>query len=378
MKILIVDDQPANRALLNKLLAKTACQILLAENGQEAIDIFQQQQPDLILMDMMMPVMDGTEAIKIIRSLNTEKRVQIIIISALGDENNTIKGLSVGADDYISKPFNGRIVEAKVSAIQRMLTMQKTLLENKHNLQTYQHKNERELNFAKSVFEKIIAQNSLNDKQLNYWIEPSKMFSGDLISVKRIAENQLYFMLADATGHGLSAALPTIIVNQVFQAMSQKKASISSIAREINNRLNQDIPLGHFVALAIGLIDNTNKTMEIWNGGLPPLFALNSNNEVVQQFPSTHVSCGIFSDKEFDDSTEHWHWTEKSELFLYSDGLTDVLDEQSKSFGEQQLMNVLLQSTEGNRIQAIKEAVNQHIDPDNEQDDISCLVIYCE
>lgn len=377
MKILIVDDQKINRVLLQKLLVNTEHQLFLAENGQLAVEVYEQECPDLILMDIAMPVMGGIEAIQIIRSIMTEKWVQIIVVSALTDQDSVVAGLKAGADDYITKPFNTIILNAKISVLQRMVAMQDTLLENKQKLQQYHKQNELEQSFAQNVFEKIISQNELDDEQLDYWIKPSKKFSGDLISVKRVAPDQLYFLLADSTGHGLPAALPTIIVNQVFQRMSDKEHSISMIVREINVQLKQQIPVGHFVALAIGVVDSTRKEIKLWNGGLDTVLLLNGDNKVTHGFPSRHLACGVLSDEAFDDSLETIFWSESSELFLYSDGLTDVIDEKNALFGEQQLMNALLTAQAGQRLQMIKKAIMQYGDFNQEQDDISCLFVLC-
>jgi len=377
MKILIADDQAVNRLLLEKLLAKTNSELLFAKNGLEAVNIYKEVAPDLILMDIMMPVMGGIDAIKEIRALSSEKLVQIIVISALTDEESVVEGLNVGADDYISKPFNTVILNAKILAVSRTVQLQTTLLESKQKLEQYHKNNEHELDFSKRVFEKITAQNDLKDPQLDYWIKPSARFSGDLISAKRVSESQLYFMLADSTGHGLSAALPTIIVSQLFQAMVKKGVSIASIVRAINHRLKQDLPIGHFVALAAGVVDTEKRSIEIWNGGLPAIPVLNDNNEIVESFLSRHVFCGILNDSYFSDETETWCWQEKCELLLCSDGVTDVVNKQGEIFGDERFMTVLLSTHAKQRIEGIKEQLVQFIDPSQEQDDVSCLSIYC-
>ncbi|NOQ15538.1 MAG: SpoIIE family protein phosphatase [Methyloprofundus sp.] len=377
MKILIVDDQKVNRLLLKKILEKTGSELLFAENGLEAVSVFQQDKPDLILMDMMMPIMDGAEAVQKIRAIKVEKNVQIIVISALSDEASVVKGLNAGANDYIGKPFNAIILKAKVDVARRMALLQEDLLANKQRLQEYHNENERELDFSMDVFEKIIAKSDLQDSQLDYWIKPSRRFSGDLISAKRVSDSQLYFILADSTGHGLSAALPTIIVSQLFQSMVKEYVFISAIVKRINARLKQDLPLGHFVALAVGMVDTKKKSIEIWNGGLPPLSALNNDNKIIHRFVSKHVSCGILNADSFDATTEQWHWTEASELFLCSDGVTDVVDQDGNILGDDTFMEVLLNTKSGKRISEIKQFVEQFVDPKQEQDDVSCLVVYC-
>ncbi|MBE0470740.1 MAG: response regulator [Methyloprofundus sp.] len=376
MKILIVDDHAANRLLVTKMLAKWH-EFVYAENGRQALELAVQEEPDLILMDVLMPEMDGVEATVKIREIYTHKWMPIVILSALADEEKIIAGLVAGADDYLTKPLNREMLLAKVNTMQRSILMQKNLLEANKQLTEYQQRNEAEYAFTKDIFDQLIKYKDFQDDGINYWLCPSKCFSGDLISIKRIDSERLYFIVADATGHGLAASLPTIIVNQVFQSMTGKQFLVSSIAKEINNRLRTDMPCGRFVALAIGMLDMHNKTIEVWNGGLPELVAINSSGEIAHRFQSKHVASGILDDNAFGAATDIWQWTEPCELFAYTDGVTDVLNHEHKEFGELSLFDVLLQHQAGERLAALKSEVINFMDNGQEQDDVSCLSILC-
>lgn len=379
MKILIVDDQSSNRMLLKKMLTKKY-DLFFAENGVQAIELLAEQEPDLILMDVMMPVMDGIEATRLIREQCTEKWLPIIILSALKDEENIVAGLTVGADDYLTKPFNQKILFTKIKTMERSIEMQKNILLANQKLKEYQQKNEIEHAFTKDIFDQLIKTKDLEDTAIDYWLFPSKCFSGDLISIKRISPECFYFIIADASGHGLAASMPTIIVNQVFQSMTEQQFLVSGIAKEINLRLRIDIPCGRFVALAIGKLDSHNKTIEVWNGGIPELVAINKESDVIHGFKSKHVFSGVLADKEFDPKTEIWRWTEACELFAYSDGVTDVLDKTGNIFGEARLFETLLQKNIGGRerIKYLKDKVLAFMDEEQEQDDVSCLSIRCD
>ncbi|CCE24163.1 fused response regulator/phosphatase [Methylotuvimicrobium alcaliphilum] len=377
MKILVVDDIEQNRLMLFKLLSRKAHQILFAENGLEAIEQFNHEQPDLVLMDIMMPVMDGFEATAKIRALNIDKWVPILILSAVDGEDNVVKGLEAGADDYLPKPINPAILYAKLTSIERSIEMQNSIIEGKRQLQAYQDQNEVEQRFAQTIFDRLIHQNDLQDPQLNYWLLPARRFSGDLVCVKRISPDRLYFMLADSTGHGLAAALPTIIVNQVFQGMTKKRLLVSCIAREINNRLKKELPAGHFVALALGMVDNRNQWIEIWNGGLPDQWALDLQGIPIRAFKSQHTFAGVLDNDEFDDGTEIWQWQQACELFFYSDGLVDIEDPLSECSGHDWLLKTLKQSTSRERIQAIQAQLSDYMQKNEIHDDISCLSIQC-
>ncbi len=376
LKILIVDDIAVNRLLVAKILTKKH-EFIYAENGLQAVELAVQEEPDLILMDVMMPEMNGVEATIKIREQCTHKWIPIVILSALADEEKMIAGLRAGADDYLTKPLNRDILLAKVRTMQHSILIQKNLLEANRQLTEYHQKNEAEYAFTKDIFDQLIKYKDFRDDNINYWHCPSKHFSGDLISIKKMSADRLYFIIADSTGHGLAASLPTIIVNQVFQSMAEKQFLVSSIAKEINHRLRVDIPRGRFVALAIGMLDMGNQTIEIWNGGLPELVAINSHCEIIHKFASKSVASGILDDNNFNDSTDIWQWTEPCELFAYTDGITDALNHNDKEFGEVGLFDVLLQHQAGERLDALKAAIIKFMSNEKEQDDVSCLSILC-
>lgn len=377
MKILIVDDQHSNRELLKKMLVEK-WKVLVAENGQQAVELFAQESPDLILMDIFMPLMNGIEAIRLIRDMDTEKWIPIIVLSALVDEENIVAGLNAGADDYLTKPLNKVILHAKLNTMQHFIVMQEKLLSANKELTQYQQKNEIELAFTKEIFDHLITYKDQDINAIDYWILPSRRFSGDLISVKRISPECLYFVVADVTGHGLAASLPTIIVNQVFQAMTRKQSLVSSIVKEINHKLRVDLPIGRFVALTVGMLNIRNKSMDIWNGGLPELMVINDKGEMIHCFKSKHIFAGVLADSEFEEKTERWRWTEPCELFVYTDGVTDVFDNDDNRFGCQRLLETLKQHKPGERIMSLKNRVLEFMHKELEQDDVSCLAIRCD
>lgn len=119
-KILIVDDEPIGRQLLEAVLYTEGFELLFAENGMQALDITINDLPDLILMDVMMPEMDGFEVCKKIRKHEKAQKIPIILITALDDRDSRIRGLDAGADDYISKPFDRVEILAKVKNITQL------------------------------------------------------------------------------------------------------------------------------------------------------------------------------------------------------------------------------------------------------------------
>ena len=118
-KILVVDDEPDIRELIEYNLKKEGYQVVTAENGKEAIEQAKIHSPQLILLDIMMPEMDGIEACRNIRSLPDFKNTFIVFLTARSEEYSEVSGFNVGADDYITKPIKPRILMSRISALLR-------------------------------------------------------------------------------------------------------------------------------------------------------------------------------------------------------------------------------------------------------------------
>jgi len=129
-KALIVDDETINLQLLEIMLKHYGYEVVKAENGIEAIEQFQQHQIDIVFMDIVMPEMDGYQATKTIKGLSADKFVPVIFLSAISNEKALAKCIEVGGDDFLTKPYNGTVLLAKLKAMQRI----RTLLDKMHAL----------------------------------------------------------------------------------------------------------------------------------------------------------------------------------------------------------------------------------------------------
>lgn len=118
-KVLIVDDEPDIRELIEYNLKKEGYQVFTATNGQEAVTEAKRVLPDLIILDIMMPKMDGIEACRILRSMPEFKNTFMVFLTARSEEYSEIAGFNVGADDYIAKPIKPRALTSRVNAILR-------------------------------------------------------------------------------------------------------------------------------------------------------------------------------------------------------------------------------------------------------------------
>ena len=115
-KILIVDDEPRYLRLMEANLATESYQVIRATNGQQAVELVEAEKPDLVLLDVLMPVLDGFQTLERIREFSP---TPVIIVSGKGEEQDRVRGLNLGADDYITKPFSASEMLARVRAVLR-------------------------------------------------------------------------------------------------------------------------------------------------------------------------------------------------------------------------------------------------------------------
>ena len=376
IRILAVDDNIVNIKVLSQYLIKQDYEVIIAESGEEAIEKFQSENPDIILMDIMMPGMNGLEATAKIKALAGDTWVPVIFMSALASEEDKIKGLDVGGDDYITKPIEFNILGAKLKAVQRISDIQNKLSVTMLKLRQYKLAEEREQEMAYDLMKSLFDVGHLEGTDFHMWHIPATRFSGDLIVAGKHSDDRFYLLHADSTGHGLTAALPLLPVSQTFYQMSNKGFTIGQIAREMNKQLKFIMPINRFVAITLLLVDYENNIIEIWNGGNPPVFVVNENKEVVKRFDSTHLALGILTDAAFDSKTEFISCEGNNAVVLYSDGLTEAENQEGIPFDENMLLDLLTTEIDAPSLRDnIVDAVTKHLNGGKAHDDMSLIVL---
>lgn len=376
IKILAVDDNIVNIKVLSQYLLKQGYDVISAESGEEAIKKFQSDAPDIILMDIMMGGMNGLEATAKIKAMSGDKWIPVIFMSALVSEEDKIKGLDVGGDDYITKPIEFNILGAKLKAVQRIADIQRKLSSTMLELQQYKQAEEREQETAYDLMETLFDTNHLAGDAFHMWHIPATRFSGDLVVAEKYSDDRFYLLHADSTGHGLTAALPLLPVSQTFYYMAKNGYSIGEVAKRMNQQLKQIMPINRFVAITLMLVDYSNNVVEIWNGGNPPVFIMNENNEIERKVESSHLALGIASDDDFDIRTEFIPCKGNCTVVLYSDGLVEAENKDGLVFDEDKLVEVLKTQSDAPELRNnIVDAVTSHLGDEKAHDDMSLVVL---
>ena len=233
MRILVADDQAPNRGLLSYILEDDGHEVLEATDGESGVAQFQSVAPDLVLMDVAMPGMDGYEAARTMKANADDRHVPIIFLTAHSDEASLSRCLEVGGDDFLTKPINETLLNAKIKAHQRIRELNDELNNKNVELTELYQQQKEELVLARHVYEVALGQNVQSDR-LRAFIAPMTGFSGDMIRTADAPGGGLVAMLGDFTGHGLPAALGALPVSQLFHELSAKGEPVEVIAQRMN------------------------------------------------------------------------------------------------------------------------------------------------
>ena len=364
LKILVVDDTPTNVLVVKVSLEKAGYTVIAAASGEEGIERFTADAPDVILMDVMMPGIDGLEAARRIRTLAGARWVPIIFLSAMGSSAEMVAGLEAGGDDYLAKPVDLALLRAKMRAMQRIAQMQRTLA-------AYHAQSEQEQKLAERLMGRMLSAHSSSDERVRASLWPATRFSGDMVLVRQSCTGDTYVLLADNMGHGLAAALPALPLSQLFATMSDAGHTLSAMALKLNTETRKLLPVGHFVVGALARIDRHNRLLEIWNGGIPGVLAV-SGGCITRRFDSSHPPFGVVDADEFDPTTEVWQWHEAHKLLMFSDGLTEAENAAGRCLSEDEIIAALGADNDHGRLKA---ALDEMLEGALAHDDISVVTV---
>lgn len=376
-KILIADDKPENLLLLTSYLSRKGYETLIAHDGNEAVRACEAAVPDLIIMDVAMPGMDGYEATRQIRRLYPDKWIPILFLSAYDSNEHQARGLNAGGDDYLTKPVNLAILGEKIKAMRRIAEAQARVARYAKQLENAIEQARADQDFAKHLLERIIHKGLDASDGVQQWVRPAEHFSGDVIVTARGPAGELYVLLADATGHGLAAAISVLPIIEAFYRLAEKGFSVTSIVAELNRKTRQLIPRDRFIAAVVAIVDHAQRSLQIWNGGIPPARFLDDAGTIVRSWSSTHPPLGTVPDEELDAAPEVFSWSAAGQLVMHTDGLTEAVDSHGTNFGGAQLWQLLGSTPSDKRFATLVNAVQAHIGGGATHDDISLLMVAC-
>ncbi|WP_447865566.1 two-component system response regulator RssB [Pseudomonas aeruginosa] len=335
--LLIIDDDEVVRESLAAYLEDSNFKVLQALNGLQGLQIFESEQPDLVICDLRMPQIDGLELIRRIRQ--TASETPIIVLSGAGVMSDAVEALRLGAADYLIKPLEDLAVLEH--SVRRALDRAYLRVEN----QRYRDKLEaanRELQASLNLLQED--QNAGRQVQMNMlpvtpWsieglefshrIIPSLYLSGDFVDYFRVDERRVAFYLADVSGHGASSAFVTVLLKFMTTRLlyeSRRNGTLpefkpSEVLAHINRGLI-NTKLGKHVTMLGGVIDLEKNSLTYSIGGHLPLPVLFVEGQA--GYPEGRgLPVGLFDDATYDDRV--MELPPSFSLSLFSDGILDVL-----------------------------------------------------
>lgn len=371
-KALVVDDNNVNRCLLTALLKRHGYSVVEAEDGLQAIEKYTQHQPTIIFMDLMMPVMDGIESCKKIKSLcGKTSFVPIIFVTAVSDENKLSECIESGGDDFIAKPVDLQVLSARIKSMERL-----SLLYDVHFAMV--RRIQRDQDLAKNVFNSVIFTDTPACHEIKILLQPAETFSGDMFLSGISPAGELHVMLADFTGHGLGAALGAIPAADVFKAMVAKGFAGDKILSAINNKLKKILPMGMFMAAQYVIVRKDFEYVSVCICGMPDVF-IRSHQErkIKHRLKSASFALGVMANVNFKLLFEKVSITEGDSIILCSDGVTEAVNHENELFGEQRLEAIINQSNCLSVIEGVDAAIKQFCENGAQTDDISLAEIVC-
>lgn len=379
MKILVVDDDGTNKLILKGLLKSEGYDVVLADNGRQGVDLFEQEQPDMVLMDVMMPIMDGYEATKLIKEKCGERFVPVIFLTAMGGDDAMVACLANGGDDYIKKPFTRVVLRAKIDAMDRIRTLYQTVQEQKTKLAVQQKHIEREYEIAEKIFTNIMARDDVEQDIVFRYRESAETFNGDIVLAARNPNGGLNLLVGDFTGHGLAAAIGAMPVADTFVAMTKKGFELEEITPEINKKVKSVLPTGRFLAATLLQVDSSCRFVKIWNGGMPEVLVLNAKGDrVAYRAQSAHLPFGILDAFSFESTTQTVEISPGSRLILFSDGAIETVNSDGEMYGINRIESIVTNPSSTNRIAEIVDTLRQFRGQQTQLDDVTLVEVTCD
>ncbi len=335
--LLIIDDDEVVRLSLADYLEDSGFIVLQASNGQQGLEMFEREQPDLIICDLRMPQVDGLTLLRRISELSID--TPVLVLSGAGVMSDVVEALRLGAADYLIKPLEDLMVLEH--SVNRALDRARLRLENDRYRVKLENTN-RELQASLSLLQED--QNAGRHVQMNMlpvtpWeteglnfaheIIPSLYLSGDFVDYFRIDEHRVAFYLADVSGHGASSAFVTVLLKFMTTRLlyeSKRNGTLpefkpSDVLGHINRGL-LDCKLGKHVTMLGGVIDETTGTLAYSIGGHLPLPVLHTPEET-RFLVGKGLPVGLFQEATYND--HQMDLPERFSLTLFSDGIFDLL-----------------------------------------------------
>jgi sigma-B regulation protein RsbU (phosphoserine phosphatase) len=371
-RVLIVDDVKANVDVLVQAL-RDEYKLSVALSGENALRSAEKNPPDLVLLDILMPGMDGYEVCRRLRASAQTREVPVMFLTSLEDVQNKARGFEEGGNDYLTKPFEVLEVKARV----------RSLLKAKAYSDAVKEKMANELLIAREIQLGILpadvaASTRGTGLDIHAILEPAREVGGDLYEVLRAGEDRVVVVVGDVSGKGIPASLFMAVTTTLIRVIAREVERPEEILARVNDALADHNPRAMFVTLSCAVFQPRARKVAYASAGHPSPVLLRAGRAPRLPFTASGLVAGIMPGTEIPSESLD---LEPGDTFVfYTDGVTEAFGAEGEQFGERRLLEHLA-GTDGQgaaaRAAGTLAAVRGFVREHPQSDDITILAVGC-
>ncbi|RMH78189.1 MAG: fused response regulator/phosphatase [Calditrichaeota bacterium] len=355
MKVLIVEDDRNSMRLLQHYLEKWGHQVVCATNGVEAVNRLQQENFPLIITDWIMPEMDGLELVRWVRHHGQKEYTYIIMLTSRTEKEAVVEGMEAGADDFLAKPFNSEELRARIRAGERVVRLERTLMEQNQALQLANERMKRDLEYAALIQKSLLPEHlpPLPSVTVAYRFLPCEELAGDILDVFQLEPDLLGMYVLDVSGHGVAAALLSVTLHRLLSPVLDQLSLVrrrvgedgeiqtvspAEVVAQLNRRFQIEESHEQYFSMIYGLLHIKEGAFTYVSAGHPGMVHLSSRG-TCRLIKSPALPIGFFPDTQYEEKT--LSLAPGDRLYLYSDGVVETRNNRQEQFGTSRLMQVV-------------------------------------
>src|SRR5947208_13171414 len=321
-EIWVVDDDAMSRRVLAQLLTATGYKCRVCKDGSEALETVHATPPSLLLLDFDMPGLNGAEVLRRLRSDRHSAVAQIptIMLTAHGSEESEVSCLQAGADDFVTKPVNAAVLQARIETQLRLRSMRRQLERQNDELEKWRRIMERDLAAARLTQQSLIPQKplALPGWEVATCYRPVIQVGGDIYGWLRMKDGRILFWIADGTGHGAAAALLTTLAKLLFQYGSTDHDSPARLMEGVDNDFRTIFGATSFMTAMCVALDPATGQAHVVGAGHPSLLVVHHDG-TTQSVASVAPPLGLIKQAAFSETAIDLE--PGAAFLLYTDGL---------------------------------------------------------
>jgi sigma-B regulation protein RsbU (phosphoserine phosphatase) len=381
-RLLVVDDNEDNRYTLTMMLSLEGYDdVAVANDGAQALEMLKDAAFDLLLLDVMMPRVNGYEVLENLKEQGRLRDLPVLMISAVTELDSVVRCIELGADDYLSKPFNPVLLKARLAACLEKKRLRDAVL-------THAARMESELAAARDMQLAMVPRSFPRPAadwpiDVHAFMEPAREVGGDLYDFFPLDGGRFVFLLGDVCDKGVPAALFMArtknlvrLVSELARTSDGSMLPPGEILTRVNRELATDNPTLTFVTLFLGIVDADCRSIDFCNAGHNDPYLLSVQGGVRPLTASKGQPLGIRLDTRYATTRIDLHQGEA--LFLFSDGITEALDAEQQLFSEARLEKQLAELTNASAqklVEGVGSAVSQFLQGTPPSDDVTMLAL---